>query len=292
VSALGRGHEAFDQGDFAGARAHWEQARTDLPNPRIFRLLGLVALELHDPVEAAGMFRRALSAADNGNPLTPEQQAEIESSLLPNALQHVGELVIEVRPEGATLSIDGQPVEPVDGGSLLVAPGVHSVSSSHPGFEQAQQRIRVAPGVPRHLVIALESRVHVMARHRRQSAIDARDLELGLGTGFTVASGIALVAYATYGSLALAENERLATGCAATSSCVRNDFRELRSLSEDADISLTLGLVVAVPGLALLVAGLVHDIPRVDAETSALRWTPWFGVGAAGVQVSGHVEAL
>jgi hypothetical protein len=139
------GQEAFNGGDYAEARTRWLEAAQMLPNPRIYRLLGRAATALGDHVDAVRMLRLALTAPENGNPLTPDLRAELEGLLLPEALRRVGEIIVELEPAAAVVTIDDRPAT-LESGILLTTPGTHSLRASYPGYQSAEQSVEVRAG--------------------------------------------------------------------------------------------------------------------------------------------------
>lgn len=96
-----------------------------------------------------------------------------------------------------------------------------------------------------------------------------------------------LIAFAVVGGLALGEDGRLATTCGADAgrTCSDAEVSDLRSLSMGADIALSIGLVAAAVGGALLIVDLATDGEAAPQRTARLM--PWGGPTGAGLVVEG-----
>ena len=94
----------------------------------------------------------------------------------------------------------------------------------------------------------------------------------------------ALVSWGVLGSLALAEDGALASGCGATRSCTLDDIRPMEDLSLAADLSLIAGVAAVTAGVLYLVLPLAMDRPASERAWLA-PWTD--GHAIAGLRIGG-----
>ncbi|MFO0684424.1 MAG: hypothetical protein U0234_20390 [Sandaracinus sp.] len=98
------------------------------------------------------------------------------------------------------------------------------------------------------------------------------------------AGGAGLIVFAILGGLALSEDSRLASTC--SPNCARSDVDGLRTLSIGADVALSIGLVAAAAGAALLLVDAMTGTSSTSGS-AALRITPFASADAGGLFVGG-----
>jgi hypothetical protein len=147
------GLAAFDRRDFEAARVAFLQTFALKPSvPVVRRNLGLAEIYSGHYLDGARRLARVLHTTDEGS---AEDRARMLDSLK-KAEAHLERVSMEVRQEGAEITIDGVDL----GASPLpflwyVAPGEYQVRVTKAGFV-AHQELRVAhAGVAQHLVVAL-----------------------------------------------------------------------------------------------------------------------------------------
>jgi hypothetical protein len=147
------GLAAFDRRDFEAARVAFLQTFALKPAvPVVRRNLGLAEIYSGHYLDGARRLARVLHTTGEGS---AEDRARMLDSLK-KAEAHLERVSIEVRQEGAEITIDGVDL----GASPLpflwyVAPGDYRVRVAKPGFV-AHEELRVAhAGVAQHLVVAL-----------------------------------------------------------------------------------------------------------------------------------------
>lgn len=96
--------EEMQLGNFVEAREQFTRAHALFPNARTLRGLGVTEFELKHYTAAVEQLRAALSSETR--PLEGDLRRQTEA-LLKRAGTYVGELVVSVSPNGATLLIDG-----------------------------------------------------------------------------------------------------------------------------------------------------------------------------------------
>jgi len=115
----------YDAGHYQEARALFRQAHDKSPTARTLRGIGMCSFEMRDYVEAARSL--AASLRDQRRPLTPEQKRHAEA-LLARAHTFVGRFMVKIKPESASLFVDGHPAELDPDGVVLLAFGHHQMS--------------------------------------------------------------------------------------------------------------------------------------------------------------------
>ncbi len=283
------GQDAFNAGNFAEARRLWQHARSILPNPRIYRLLGRVAAEMNDHVEAVRMYRLALTAPENGNPLTDARRLEVQDVLLPQALEHVGEFTLQLQPAEAGVTIDGNPAN-VHEGSLLLPVGSHTLRVRSPGYRDHEQTLDVRPRAREPLRVVLE---------RDPSQPEPPPTPGSSGGGpdligpavFLGLAGVGLLTFAITGGLALAEDGEISAGCGGTSprTCTPEQLADLRLYTALADVGWVTALVAGGVGIGWLVFSMMQGS---NTEHAAVRVAPWASADGAGVTFAGEIGAL
>jgi hypothetical protein len=152
ASLVNRAVVEFRAGAWEEARALFRAAHQLEPNARTLRGLALTAFELHRYVDCVVEFEAALAHAVR--PLDDTQRAEAERLLL-RAREFVARFTVTTDPEGAELLVDGAPTVQRDG-TLLLDPGLHTLTVQAPGFQVREQQLRVAAGEVRALRVALQ----------------------------------------------------------------------------------------------------------------------------------------
>ena len=140
---LQEGAQLYDQGDYEGALAKFEQAYQRFRSPKIFFNLGQAYRGLSRNVEAVEAFERFLAEAKYA-PAASRQEAE---SILVALRARVANLEIECDTAGAQVLIDGRVhgTTPV-ARSILLAPGPHQVVVEKQGRSPFLQRLDLQPG--------------------------------------------------------------------------------------------------------------------------------------------------
>jgi hypothetical protein len=140
---LQEGAQLYDQGDYEGALARFEQAYQRFQSPKIFFNLGQAYRGLSRNVEAVEAFERFLAEAKDA-PTASRQEAE---SILVALRARVAKLEIECDTAGAEVLIDGRVhgTTPV-AQPILLAPGPHQVVVAKKGRLPFLQRLDLQPG--------------------------------------------------------------------------------------------------------------------------------------------------
>jgi len=129
---------AQEAGDYARARALFAEAHALDPSARTLRGLGVAAFQDGDFVEAVLDLSAAL--AHPNKPLEGDLRANIVA-LLDVARSSVASYRVESTPREATLLVDDHAPTLDAEGKVLLAPGLHTLTLSAPGY--AEQRIEL-----------------------------------------------------------------------------------------------------------------------------------------------------
>ncbi|NCQ59316.1 MAG: hypothetical protein GW913_01450, partial [Myxococcales bacterium] len=114
---------------------------------------GMVLFELRRYVDAAQRLSAAL--VETRRPLT-DAQREQTRVLLAHARQFVARVVVHLSPEDAILTLDGVPVELIDG-ELNLDTGTYTLIAQCEGCQSQTARIRALAGERQELALALSS---------------------------------------------------------------------------------------------------------------------------------------
>jgi tetratricopeptide (TPR) repeat protein len=117
-------------GRFAEARAKFTQAHALYPNARTLRVIGMVAFELRDYVDAVRHLDAAL--VEPRRALDAQQRFQV-SDLLNQARGFVARYSTSELPQGTTLVVDARPATLEAGGTLLLSIGDHRIVARHQG---------------------------------------------------------------------------------------------------------------------------------------------------------------
>lgn len=117
-------------GRFEEARAKFRQAHALYPNARTARVIGMVAFELRDYVDAVRNLELAL--AEPRRALDDAQRFQV-SALLDQARGYVARYETRELPSDTTLLVDGRPAVLDPGGVLVLAIGPHKLLAKHAG---------------------------------------------------------------------------------------------------------------------------------------------------------------
>jgi hypothetical protein len=142
----------YDAGHYQEARALFRQAHERQPTARTLRGIGMCSFELRDYVEAS----RNLSASlrEQRRPLTSEQKRHAEA-LLTRANTFIGRFTMTIKPENASLFVDGHPAEIEPEGLLLLAFGRHQLSLRCPSCAPAEKEETVDVAGGEHKTVEL-----------------------------------------------------------------------------------------------------------------------------------------
>lgn len=181
--AFALGEEAFADGNFHAAAAHFSRAQFLLPHPDTLYNLGVAWREAGQLMEAWTIFQRLRASAP-----TPEALGEVEREL--GTLRTLLAQIV-VRPDGALVCLEGAPLEPEPDGTIrrLLLPGSYRLT-----VDASAVKLDLEPGESRlvdvNLVDALsprpQPRKHILALSG--TAAGGGLLAFGLGVGAAAAA--------------------------------------------------------------------------------------------------------
>jgi tetratricopeptide (TPR) repeat protein len=130
----------YGRGNWAEARALFQQAHVLSPSARTWRTLGMTAFELRDYVSAL----RELSAslADARRPLDDKLRGEV-GALLGRTRAFVGRFSVRIEPSTATLYVDDRAAQLETNESLLLGLGEHVLRAVAKGYAPVQRSLHV-----------------------------------------------------------------------------------------------------------------------------------------------------
>ena len=142
----------FDAHRYEEARALFLRAHALAPSARTLRALGNVEFELRHYVQSVHYLRAALASREHA--LTPEMQTEAQHALT-RALAYTGRFALELQPDNAVLSIDGQPATRETDGAVLLDIGRQELVLSAPGYLTQHHVVTVQGGENERVQISL-----------------------------------------------------------------------------------------------------------------------------------------
>src|SRR5262245_60503113 len=130
-----RGLELIERGAYPEAVAQFERAYQLSKNDAVLHNLGMAYAAAGRPVEAAATLARYLTSQGAG--LEAGERARIEAELQRQRAQ-IGEIAIQVKPDGARIEIDDRKrgTSPL-ARALFLPVGEHTIVASHPDYESA-----------------------------------------------------------------------------------------------------------------------------------------------------------
>ncbi len=137
---FGEGVAAFDRADFSQALDFFTQAYRLAPHPVVRVNVANCYERLGRHVEAVFNYERFLE--EGGASVAPEQREEVEATIA-RLRKKFGSVVVEIEPQGATLTVDGEPAARGLDGRLSLSVGAHRLRVTKPGFSAAERTVFV-----------------------------------------------------------------------------------------------------------------------------------------------------
>lgn len=204
---MSRGKKVAAQESFLAALADYKAAYQAYNSPKIYFAIGLAEKRLGRYIEALDHFEKMMAELEQ---VPEELRAEVERHVN-EVKQNLGVIFFRVKPEGATIEIDGE----VIGTSPLnrphyVVPGEHEYVITKDGYKRLSDTVQVEAGDVREDGLALEPLAAVIkddvenplpAKPVEAEPADVTQLYIGLG----VTGGLAVGATIT-GLLALSKH--------------------------------------------------------------------------------------
>ena len=133
------GEKKYNDKDFAGALAEFQDADSIKPAPQAARYIGLCQEQLGHPIEAVGAYERFLEAVPTGM----DAAADDLKSRVARLKALPGKLHIESTPAGASVTVDGKPLPAPTPTDVEAPPGAHTVKFVLDKFEPKEVNVDV-----------------------------------------------------------------------------------------------------------------------------------------------------
>jgi hypothetical protein len=134
----------FKEQKYAEALAEFERAYEIAPHPLVLYNIAGCHRELSHYADAVKYYNRFL---DQGKGKVPAARLTAAKSELDGILARIARVSVQITPEGAELTVDGNvlgtmPLEM----PLILPPGEHKLSARVPGYKDAERNLRLASG--------------------------------------------------------------------------------------------------------------------------------------------------
>jgi tetratricopeptide (TPR) repeat protein len=150
---FGEGVTAYEEGRFREALSAFEQAYRLAPHPTVRVNMANCFEQLGQYVEALFNYKRFLEETEEN---TDNDRRDEVALAVARLTPRVGNLVLEVTPHTANITVDGRsPKRAPGGGGYPMVAGVHSLRVTAPGFEPLERAVDVKGGVDTQLSLSL-----------------------------------------------------------------------------------------------------------------------------------------
>jgi tetratricopeptide (TPR) repeat protein len=150
---FGEGVAAYEEGRFREALSAFEQAYRLAPHPTVRVNMANCFEQLGQHVEALFNYRRFLEETEDAPDTDQHDEVELAVARL---TPKVGNLVLEVTPSTANITIDGRsPKRAPGGGGYPMVAGVHSLRVTAQGYEPIERAVDVKGGVDTPIALTL-----------------------------------------------------------------------------------------------------------------------------------------
>lgn len=298
------GVRRYDTRDYEGALSEFNEAYRLKPHPSVRVNIANCYERLGKPVEAVKHFEAYLSEAGTSIPSAERRQIQRTVARLQRA---IGTLTLQLSPPGATVRIDGQPVDQVSSGPISLAEGAHVLEVEAPGYAPERRQIAVRGQDRTVETIALAS----TSPQRSTSAVAQTDdtetwskLHFKLTTPVLVAGGITaaiLVSAIVTGVLALSADSDFEDALARSRDPSLNPAQRdevVRDGQDSADTANTLATVTDVlligtvigAGVTTFLLFTEADKERINTQASRPRLmaSPYVDRNQAGFTLKGR----
>lgn len=249
------GVRRYEARDYEGALSEFNEAYRLKPHPSVRVNIANCYERLGKPVEAVKHFEAYLS--ETGSSIRPAERRQIQRTV--TRLQRgIGTLTVQLSPPGATVRVDGQPVDQVSSGPISLAEGAHILEVEAPGYAPERRQIAVRGEERTVETIALAP----TSPERSTSAIAQTDesgttskLHFNLTTPVLVAGGITvaiLVGAIATGVLALSADSDFEDALARSRDTSLSDAERREAVQEGEDSADTANTLATVTDVLLI----------------------------------------
>jgi hypothetical protein len=264
---VGEAVREYNDGNWAEARALFEQAHAVQPNARTERGMGLTSFELRHYVDAITELQTALD--DQRNPLSTAQRTEV-TEVIARAQGYVGTVHVDLVPKDAILLLNGRATDKCE---FVLNVGDYELAAKAPGYQDAMLKLNVEGGQTRTVKVELVPMSSgggeggsgagqtggpspgATQRLIGWTAVGVGGLGLALGVIFEVQRSSKL-------------SDRNAI-CASGQDCTPDDQRSIDNLTSQAQTASTIGVVGLVSGVVFAAGGLVLVFTAPHAEQAS-----------------------
>lgn len=147
------GVERYEAGDYQAALEQFQEAYRIAPHPSVRVNMANCYEQLNRPLEALHHYEGFLRETENP---TPQQRREVRASIR-RLRGQLGELRLNIAPDGALVTIDGAETRraPVLEGIMLES-GVHRIEVRMDGFETHHEELQIEGGETTRVSVRLE----------------------------------------------------------------------------------------------------------------------------------------
>lgn len=131
------------------AMAKYKEAVDLFPNPRLLHNLAVLYEELGQVAQAVETFQKCLE-------LRPDQETWQAARDGIKRLRAVGRLILQIRPEGALVEIDGHARGRAPMGPSVLSVGSHRLTVGLPGYETFRSQLEIHPVSDSYVELALQ----------------------------------------------------------------------------------------------------------------------------------------
>lgn len=256
----------FDAGHFEEALSAFEQSYKVRPSARALRGVAKALFELRSYVRCVEAIDRAF--ASEVDPLTPSLHADLDS-LKTRALRFVGAVVIEVTPGGATVAIDGEPIDARAATKRVIDVGTHTLDVSLPDHLPLRRTFVVHGGEVTRVPVRLDPVRAAVSAAAPSSSVEGRTGRLALTIAAVAASTGALVGSSIWFVDRGEAVARCDDAAAAGARCGNADSIAFQRNAATWTLGLS-GVALVVSAAALVFA--LRGEPKPPPRTAAL-WT-------------------
>ncbi len=137
------GVQLFKEGKFAEALAEFMRAYEIAPHPLVLYNIAGCHRELSHYSDAVSYYERFLA---EGKGQVPAARLTAAQSELDGILARIARVTVTVTPDGASLTVDGNPIGTLVQMPLILSPGEHKLVASAVGHKPVERTVRVASG--------------------------------------------------------------------------------------------------------------------------------------------------
>lgn len=135
------GVQLFKEGKFAEALAEFTRAYEIAPHPLVLYNIAGCHRELSHYGEAVSFYERFLAEGKGQVPAARLTAAQAE---LDGILARIARVTVTVNPDGATITVDGNPIGTLVKMPLILSPGEHRIEATAAGRKTVERTIKVA----------------------------------------------------------------------------------------------------------------------------------------------------